>query len=170
MIAAAVASPANARRVLVIDDEPAVLRVIGLLLERHGFHVDSVPSARDGLTLAGNNKYHVILSDIIMPELDGAGFVREQMGRRPLPIIIVSVASESGELVLAALDAGADAVVVGSAITNVDWLVRDNPVPTGSVLLTGTGLVPPDDYTLEPGHVVAIEIDGIGVLTNTVAA
>ena len=41
-----------------------------------------------------------------------------------------------------------------------DWLVRDNPVPPGSVLLTGTGLVPPDDYTLEPGHIVEIEIDG----------
>ena len=42
-------------------------------------------------------------------------------------------------------------------------------VPPGSVLLTGTGLVPPDEYTLEPGHVVEIEIDGIGVLVNTVA-
>jgi 2-dehydro-3-deoxy-D-arabinonate dehydratase len=52
----------------------------------------------------------------------------------------------------------------------VDWLVRDNPVPPGSVLLTGTGLVPADDYTLEPGHVVEIEIDGIGVLRNEVAA
>jgi 2-dehydro-3-deoxy-D-arabinonate dehydratase len=50
------------------------------------------------------------------------------------------------------------------------WLLRDNPVPPGSVLLTGTGLVPPDDYTLEPGHVVEIEIDGIGVLTNAVAS
>jgi 2-dehydro-3-deoxy-D-arabinonate dehydratase len=50
------------------------------------------------------------------------------------------------------------------------WLLRDNPVPAGSVLLTGTGLVPPDDYTLLPGHVVEIEIDGIGCLTNTVAA
>ena len=30
------------------------------------------------------------------------------------------------------------------------WLVRDNPVPPGSVLLTGTGLVPADDYTLSP--------------------
>jgi 2-dehydro-3-deoxy-D-arabinonate dehydratase len=49
------------------------------------------------------------------------------------------------------------------------WVMRDNPVPPGSVLLTGTGLVPPDDYTLEPGHVVEIEIDGIGVLVNTVA-
>jgi 2-dehydro-3-deoxy-D-arabinonate dehydratase len=50
------------------------------------------------------------------------------------------------------------------------WVVRDNPVPPGSVLLTGTGLVPPDEYTLEPGHVVEIEIPGIGVLANTVAA
>ena len=48
------------------------------------------------------------------------------------------------------------------------WLVRDNPVPAGSVLLTGTGLVPPDDYTLEPGHVVSVTIDGIGTLVNTV--
>ena len=51
-----------------------------------------------------------------------------------------------------------------------EWLMRDNPVPPGSVLLTGTGLVPPDDYTLEPGHCVEIEIKGIGVLRNTVAA
>ncbi len=49
------------------------------------------------------------------------------------------------------------------------WVVRDNPVPPGSVLLTGTGLVPPDEYTLEPGHTVEIEIDGIGVLLNVVA-
>jgi 2-dehydro-3-deoxy-D-arabinonate dehydratase len=52
----------------------------------------------------------------------------------------------------------------------VEWLLRDNPVPAGSVLLTGTGLVPPDAYTLLPGHTVEIEIDGIGVLENTVAA
>jgi 2-dehydro-3-deoxy-D-arabinonate dehydratase len=50
------------------------------------------------------------------------------------------------------------------------WVMRDNPVPPGSVLLTGTGLVPPDEYTLAPGHIVEITIDGIGVLTNTVAA
>ena len=49
------------------------------------------------------------------------------------------------------------------------WLVRDNPVPAGSVLLTGTGLVPADGYTLESGHRVEIEIEGIGVLANTTA-
>jgi 2-dehydro-3-deoxy-D-arabinonate dehydratase len=50
-----------------------------------------------------------------------------------------------------------------------EWLVRDNPLQGGSVLLTGTGLVPPDDYTLEPGHEVSVSIDGIGTLVNTVA-
>jgi 2-dehydro-3-deoxy-D-arabinonate dehydratase len=50
----------------------------------------------------------------------------------------------------------------------IEWLLRANPVPTGSVLLTGTGLVPPDDFTLEPGHVVEIHVPGIGTLTNPV--
>jgi 2-dehydro-3-deoxy-D-arabinonate dehydratase len=50
----------------------------------------------------------------------------------------------------------------------VGWLLRDNPVPAGSVLLTGTGLVPPDDFTLQPGHVVEITVPGIGTLRNPV--
>lgn len=50
----------------------------------------------------------------------------------------------------------------------VSWLVRDNPVPPGSVLLTGTGLVPPSDFTLEPGHAVEIRVPGIGLLRNPV--
>ena len=48
------------------------------------------------------------------------------------------------------------------------WLVRDNPVPPGTVLLTGTGLVPPDSFTLEPGQTVAITVNGIGTLVNSV--
>lgn len=49
------------------------------------------------------------------------------------------------------------------------FCVRDNPVPPGSVLLTGTGLVPPDDFTLEPGQTVEIGVAGIGTLVNRVA-
>ena len=50
-----------------------------------------------------------------------------------------------------------------------DWLLRDNPVPPGSVLLTGTGIVPPDEFTLEAGHVVEVHVPGIGTLRNPVA-
>jgi 2-dehydro-3-deoxy-D-arabinonate dehydratase len=52
----------------------------------------------------------------------------------------------------------------------IEFLRRDNPVPAGSVLLTGTGIVPPDDLTLEPGQTVEIRIPGIGTLRNPVAA
>ncbi len=50
----------------------------------------------------------------------------------------------------------------------VSWLARENEFPQGVVLLTGTGIVPPDDFTLLDGDVVAIRIDGIGELVNPV--
>jgi 2-dehydro-3-deoxy-D-arabinonate dehydratase len=52
----------------------------------------------------------------------------------------------------------------------VSWLVRDNPVAPGTVLLTGTGLVPPDDVALAPGQRVVIDVSGIGSLENPVCA
>jgi two-component system chemotaxis response regulator CheB len=48
-----------------------------------------------------------VTCDLIMPNMDGVQFVQLQMARRPLPIIIISIASGNGEQVLAALDAGA---------------------------------------------------------------
>jgi 2-dehydro-3-deoxy-D-arabinonate dehydratase len=50
----------------------------------------------------------------------------------------------------------------------VDWLGRENEFPNGVILLTGTGVVPPDEFTLQAGDVVTIAIDGIGELTNPV--
>src|SRR5206468_81291 len=50
----------------------------------------------------------------------------------------------------------------------VDWLGRENEFPHGVILLTGTGVVPPDEFTLRHGDVVTIAIDGIGELTNPV--
>jgi len=49
------------------------------------------------------------------------------------------------------------------------WLMRENGFPTGCVLLTGTGLVPPNEFTLRHGDEVAITIASIGTLRNTVA-
>jgi 2-dehydro-3-deoxy-D-arabinonate dehydratase len=50
----------------------------------------------------------------------------------------------------------------------VAWLFREASFPVGAVLLTGTGIVPPSDFTLEPGDEVAITIDGIGTLRNPI--
>src|SRR3954467_3934075 len=96
-------------RVLVVDDSAYVRKVIRQMLSRSPF-IDVVGTARDGreaLAMTAELQPDVITCDLIMPELDGVGFIREQMQRRPVPIVVVSVASESGELVLSALDAGA---------------------------------------------------------------
>jgi 2-dehydro-3-deoxy-D-arabinonate dehydratase len=50
----------------------------------------------------------------------------------------------------------------------VDWLGKDNTFPHGAVLLTGTGIVPPDTFALASGDRITIEISGIGRLTNLV--
>ncbi len=50
----------------------------------------------------------------------------------------------------------------------VGYLFRDNSFPTGCLLLTGTGIVPPDSFTLHPGDRVRIQIESIGVLENMV--
>jgi 2-dehydro-3-deoxy-D-arabinonate dehydratase len=51
----------------------------------------------------------------------------------------------------------------------VSYLFRDNTFPDGAFLMTGTGIVPADDFTLLSGDVVRITIDGIGTLENPVA-
>ena len=48
------------------------------------------------------------------------------------------------------------------------WLGRDNSFPAGVMMMTGTGIVPDSDFTLRPGDVVDITIDGIGTLSNPV--
>ncbi|MCU1247743.1 MAG: hypothetical protein JWQ49_772 [Edaphobacter sp.] len=52
--------------------------------------------------------------------------------------------------------------------TLVEYLFRDQTFPCGCFLLTGTGIVPPDSFTLQSGDEINITIDGIGTLTNTV--
>jgi 2-dehydro-3-deoxy-D-arabinonate dehydratase len=48
----------------------------------------------------------------------------------------------------------------------VGFLFRDNSHPLGCLLMTGTGIVPPDDFSLRSGDVVEITIDGVGTLSN----
>jgi len=96
-------------KVLVVDDSAYVRKVVRQMLSRSPF-LEVVGTARDGreaLEMVAQLEPDVVTCDLNMPELDGVGFVREQMGRRPLPIIIMSIANEAGEAALTALDAGA---------------------------------------------------------------
>src|SRR3954463_2866000 len=112
-------------RVLIVDDSAYVRKVVRQMLSRSPFLeiVGAAPNGREALAMAEELSPDVITCDLIMPELDGVGFIKAQMARRPVPIVVVSVASESGELVLAALDAGA-----------VDFVQKPTALATDRVL------------------------------------
>ena len=56
----------------------------------------------------------------------------------------------------------------GAAPSQAGAEERCSSFPAGAILLTGTGIVPPDAFTLAPGDLVVIRIEGIGELSNTV--
>lgn len=119
-------------RVLVVDDSAYVRKMMTQMLTRSPF-VDVVGTARDGgeaLELAAALRPDVITCDLNMPEMDGVSFVRQQMAKRPVPIVIISVANPSGEQVLAALEAGA-----------VDFLQKPTALATDRLLEVADELV-----------------------------
>jgi len=96
-------------KVLIIDDSAYIRKVLRQILNKSPF-LDVVGTATNGveaLEMVESLKPDVITCDLIMPEMDGVTFIAEQMKRKPIPIVVVSIASESGEVALSALSAGA---------------------------------------------------------------
>lgn len=119
-------------KVLVVDDSAYVRKMVSQMLSRSPF-VEVVGTARDGreaLALVEETSPDVITCDLNMPEMDGVSFVRAQMARRPTPIVIISVASQSGERVLAALEAGA-----------IDFVQKPTALASDRILELGTELL-----------------------------
>lgn len=92
-------------------------------------------------------------------------------------ILVASEPPEPGTEIRLTIERAGAAVFAGSAPLSqmkrrpeelVEFLFRENSHPHGCLLMTGTGIVPPSDFTLESGDVVSIAIDGIGTLTNPV--
>ena len=96
-------------RVLIVDDSAYVRKIVTQILARSPF-LEVVATARDGreaLRLVEEYAPDVITCDLNMPDMDGLTFIREQMARKRVPVLVMSVASGSGGQVLAALEAGA---------------------------------------------------------------
>lgn len=96
-------------RVLVIDDSAYIRKVLKQILNKSPFIevVGTASNGIEGLSKAEELNPDVITSDLIMPEMDGLTFIKEQMKRKPVPIVVVSIASESGEMALKALESSA---------------------------------------------------------------
>ena len=78
-------------RVLLIDDDDLVRKAIATGLRSCNIQVDDVGSALEGLALLESNDYDVVISDLVMSGMDGAGLTRAvKQIRRTQPVLVLS--------------------------------------------------------------------------------
>lgn len=97
------------KKVLIIDDNPDTLQVVGDLLEDHHYECHTVSSSSEGMTTAATWKPDLILLDLMMPGMSGFGFLRKIKGMPELSKIPIIVLTSLGDQEVAheALDLGA---------------------------------------------------------------
>jgi len=76
-------APTTSARILVIDDEPSIVRALAQLLRRSGYTVDTGGNGRHALAQLQAQRYDVILADLRMPELDGRAFYTRLLQQYP---------------------------------------------------------------------------------------
>jgi two-component system, OmpR family, KDP operon response regulator KdpE len=94
-------------RVLVVDDEPQILRALQMKLRGAGYTVDTAATAKEALMKAGMRPPDAIVLDLLLPDSRGTDVCRELRSWYAAPIVVLSAIGEEREKV-DALDAGAD--------------------------------------------------------------
>jgi two-component system, OmpR family, KDP operon response regulator KdpE len=97
----------NGARVLVVDDEPQILRALQLKLNGAGYTVDTAATASEARIKASMRPPEAIILDVLLPDGRGTDVCRELRSWSDVPILVLSAVGEEQEKI-AALDAGAD--------------------------------------------------------------
>ena len=92
---------------LVVDDEPQIVRALRINLTARGYEVSTAASGEEALRVAAAVHPEVVVLDLGLPDIDGADVIEGLRGWTNVPIIVLSARTDSGDKV-AALDAGAD--------------------------------------------------------------
>ncbi|WP_181795197.1 response regulator [Streptomyces sp. WELS2] len=94
-------------RVLVVEDDPQLVRALLINLQARRYGVDAAPDGATALRLAAAHRPDVVLLDLGLPDMDGLDVLRALRGRTRVPVLVLSARQASDDKV-AALDAGAD--------------------------------------------------------------
>ena len=165
-------------RTVIVDDSAFVRKVVREMLSRSP-HIEVVGLARNGedaLQMVEELKPDVVTCDLVMPELDGVGFVRKQMARKPVPILILTASPQDAERVLEALDAGAvDFIQKPTALASDDLLlmreeliqkVKDAGPGAVRPPLPGPAPALPMPPVIDPSRLANVDIVVLGISTG----
>jgi two-component system, OmpR family, KDP operon response regulator KdpE len=141
--------------VLVVDDDPALVRALGINLRARGYEVHAAATGAGALHLAASHPPDAVVLDLGLPDMDGSEVITGLRGWTDVPILVLSAREQSRQKV-AALDAGADDYVVKPF--GMDELLarlraalrRGHPAPVQPTVVT-------DDFTIDlsAGRVIA---------------
>jgi 2-dehydro-3-deoxy-D-arabinonate dehydratase len=145
--------------------EPELALVVSPDLRIVGYTIGNDVSARD---IEGENPLYLPQAKIYTGSCAVGPLVTPVIAMLPLPQVEIRLVIHRGTAV--AFEGATTLGMMARTPENlVEWLGKENEFPNGAVLLTGTGIVPPDEFTLQRGDEVAIMIVGIGTLVNRVA-
>ncbi len=121
----------TAIKILAIDDEIQIRRLLQLTLEPHGYQIKFAETGSDGILSAGSERPELIILDLGLPDMDGSAVLKRIREWTTTPIIILSVRNTETDII-ACLDAGADDYLVkpfrtGELVARVRTALRHRP-------------------------------------------
>ncbi len=106
--------PNDFRVILIAEDSPTQAENLRYFLEQHGYQVVAAKNGREALEMMARHKPNLLISDIVMPEMDGyelCQFIRSDQGMKDLPVIFLTVLSDPADI-MKSLECGADGFIV----------------------------------------------------------
>ena len=97
----------TAKKILIIEDDPHIMRALASILEKEGYSLDCVSTGQDALNIVRSFSPDLFLLDLGLPDMDGLQVIQQLRQQTVRPIIIISARAQEDEKVLA-LDYGAD--------------------------------------------------------------
>ncbi|MGO3792571.1 MAG: response regulator transcription factor, partial [Enterococcus gilvus] len=96
------------KRVLVVDDEPSIVKLLSFNLEKEGYGVTTAEDGKDGYELALNEKFDFIILDVMLPSMDGLEIAKKlRQEKIDTPILMLTAKDDAIDRILG-LEIGAD--------------------------------------------------------------
>jgi len=132
-------------RIMIIDDEPQMRRLLQVALTAHGYEIREAETGRAGIDQTAVFHPDLIVLDLSLPDLDGIEVIKQLREWTQTPVIILSVREQEGDKI-AALDAGADDYVtkpfsMGELLARIRTALRHAAGAGDEPVLTFGGLV-----------------------------